>query len=213
MASLFGKAQSISAPPKTAAGRKVKPETQIDGLQDLAEIDALIKALGGLKTTLEQEIKQEAFDLFYAKGKELKARPENLKAVDGNATASIEFRKRATSSPLSPAEIEMFTEAGIFVDTIVTTQKLFGVNPKYATDEPLLEKVSKAIERIVPEDFFVVQDEVSKTVVADRTVDEAFAKEANSSIIGALSVLSIKPKLSDVNIKSIIDHVRKLLNA
>jgi hypothetical protein len=213
MANLFGKAKAIATTPKAAASKDKKEQVNLDGLEQLAQIDALIKALGTLKSTIETDVKDAAFDVFYDKVLETGKRPDNFRGVEGTASASIELRKRSTTSVVSEEEKPLFEKNGIPLETVVTVQKLFGINPKYASDDNLLEKVSGALDSIVPDDFIVVQEEVSKTVVSEASMDKAFSSKAPKEVIRAISVMAIKPKLETTDLPSIMDDLKVLFQA
>jgi len=210
MANLFAAAGKVAAP-KSPAKKADKAEVQLPGLQQLAEIDALMKALAGAKTSLEQEIKATAFQHFFDEAQETAKRPDNFKGLDGIASASIEMRKRSTASALSEDEQKMFEANNLKFEKIVSVQQLFGINPAYASDDKLLQKVSAAIEKIVPADFIVVQEEKFKYVVGDETIEAAFKNKAPREIIEAVTVMAIKPKLESTDIATIIEDVKSLL--
>jgi len=209
--SLFTNAKAVDAP-KSAAKKNTKVEVALKGLQQLAEVDALIKALSSVKTSLEQSVKAEAFDHFFDEAQATAKRPENFRGIDGIASASIEMRKRSTASALSEEEKEMFEANGLVVEKVVSVQHMFGINPSYAADNKLLEKVSTALEGIVPADFIVVQEEKSKFVVGEATIEKAFTSKAPREIIEAVTVMAIKPKLEATDINAIINDVKSLIS-
>lgn len=212
MASLFAKAKTISAPPAKKAANK-KDEVEISGLEQLAEIDALMKSLDTMRKSIAEDIKTQALDHFYKTAIVIEKRPENFRGTEGIASASIELRKRSTASALNESEIALFEENGIPLEKVVATPKLFGINPIYAEDERLLERVSKALERIVPDDFIVVQEERSKTVVADSTIDDIFARirKLPRGVMDTVSVIAIKPKLETTDMKTIIEGLKSFI--
>lgn len=203
--SMFANAKVVKAAKAPKAG---KVEVKMVGLQSLAEVDALIDALSALKTTLAAEVKSAAFEHFIsvADGK----RPDNFRGVEGIASASIELRKRSTTSPLGEAELALLAEHDIPAEKLVATQKMFGIDPKYTGDTALLDVVSAALEGKVPEDFIVVQEERSKTVVTDETLRVAFSKNVRD-VIAAVTVLAIKPKLDETDLGRIMDDLRAVI--
>jgi adenosyl cobinamide kinase/adenosyl cobinamide phosphate guanylyltransferase len=211
MANLFGKAKAIEIT-KPAAKKDTKELVNLTGLEELAQIDAAIKALTSMKKTVEADVKAEAFDHFFDKVVETHKRPDNFRGVEGIATASIEFRKRSTTSPITEEEMPLFVDNKIPLETIVTVQKLFGINPAYANNDALLEKVSAALEGIVPDDFIVVQEEVSKKVVSEEAMDAVFAaKRPNFELVKAISVMAIKPKLEKTDLPAIMEALSKMM--
>jgi len=210
MASLFANAKAVVAT-KSTAKKSVKDEVQLSGLKQLAEIDALIKALGAAKITLEQSVKADAFDHFFNEAQATAKRPDNFRGIDGYASASIEMRKRSTASALSDEEVALFKQHGLTVEKAISVQQLYAINPIYAADNKMLEKVSTAIAKIVPADFIVVQEEKFKNVVGEDTIEKAFSTKAPREIIEAISVMAIKPKLATTDIGEIINSVKTLL--
>jgi hypothetical protein len=200
MANLFKTAKTVEAP-ATKSSKKTKPSVSLAGLEELAKLDAVIKA------TVETEVKDLAFQMFFKEAQDKAARPDNFRAVDGAAEASIEMRKRSSASPVVD-DLPLFEMHNIPLEKKITTQRLFSINPRYENNDELLEKVSAALEGIVPDDFIMIQEEQSKMIVSDETVDYAFTNKAPEEIIRAISVLAIKPKLSETDISKLIDDVK-----
>lgn len=194
MTGMFSTAKKIEAKP-TAKAKKEKLQVQLAGLSDLAKLDALIKAATAMKATIETDIKTAGFDKFMelAGG----TRPTSFEGTDGDATASVELRKRGTNSALNDDEVALLQEAGIVPFKQVVTNGLFAINPKYAEDKTLLGKVEKALGKIVPEDFIVQQEEVSKLVVSDEILDEAFRTAKAPAVLAVMTTMALKPKLSE----------------
>jgi hypothetical protein len=210
--SLFAKAQKLEKP---AVSTKATKETiEVAGLEDYAKLDALGKNIAGVQKTVGATIKDEVMaDLFYNKAMADGELPESLEGVEGIAKASLECRKRGTNSPLSDQEVEVFTTNGLTPTKAVITHEAFLINPKYTNDMKLLAKINKLLEGKVPEDLFVTQDEVSKYVVTDELVKEACALKDKlpREVFMLMTVLAIKPKLSETNIGQIIDDVKPLI--
>ena len=206
---MFKNAKAVEAPAKPAA-KKAKTEIQLADLLQVAEIDALMKALASAKVALDSTVKAEAFTEFMTMAAD-GSRPESFRGVDGIASASVELRKRSTMSALSDDEVALLTKYGLKVEKMIATQKLFGINPKHAENEALLEKVEAALKDIVPEDFIVVQEEKSKFVVADSVIEAAFKSKAPREVIEAVTVLALKPKLEVTDIAAIIENVKDLI--
>lgn len=206
--SMFAKAKAVNVPKAKAAG---KDEVQLYGLETLAELDALIKALTTMKSTLDVEVKGAAFDRFVQIGKDNGGkRPDSFRGIDGKASASIELRKRSTASVLTQDEQDMMTKLGIPFEKMIGMQKMFGINPIYSENTDLLAKVETALAGVVPEDFIVVQEETSKMVVTDESVEMAFKKNIKE-VIKAVTTLAIKPKLAVTDIGQIMDSVKAMI--
>lgn len=208
---LFANATAVSPTKAVTKKSSAKDVVQLSGLEQLAQINALMKALDGVKTSIEQGVKSDAFEHFFAEAQATAKRPDNFKGVDGIASASIEMRKRSTASALSDDEVAMFKANSLEVEKVVSVQQLFAINPTYAADSKLLKKVSAALADIVPADFIQVQEERSKFVVGDDTMDAAFKNKAPREIIEAITVMAVKSKLEVTNIGSIMDSLKTLL--
>ena len=148
-------------------------------------------------------------------------KPESFTGKDGAASASVELRKRGTNSPLKEEEHALLLANGFAPTKQVVTQQLFAINPAYAGDAKLLEKVSGALGKIkdLPADFIVQQDEVSKMVVSEENVAEIFAarpklnKDTFESLVRIVTTQALKPKLEETDFTVIMGEIAKLLTA
>ena len=195
-----------AATPKAKAKSK-KKELTIEGLEQLAEIDAMIKNLSALREDLDRTVKDQAREIFIDLGQT--ARPENFRGVDGEAEASIEFRKRSSRSTLTLAEVEAFEKLNIPVETIQDVFETFVINPAYAGDSALLEKIDRALKKVkdLPEDFILKQEGSSRKVVGEDTVVAVFAKGLIRQFFDSIGVLAVKPKLNVTDISAIAKKV------
>ncbi|WP_407305395.1 hypothetical protein [Acinetobacter sp.] len=193
--SIFDKAKAV--PAKAPATKKVKQEIALAGIQQLAEIKAAMQSLEAAAKTIEGKVKEAGFAEFLKM--ETNIRPESFKAVEGMATCSVEMRKRGTNSALNLDEVEALKRLGLKPFEQVVTTEMFGINPIYAADEKLMGKVSKALEKIVPEDFIVHQAGVTKQVVDDALCDAAFKMapgEDRATALQMVTTMALKPKLN-----------------
>jgi hypothetical protein len=204
--SFFSAKFVVTATPKGKTKSK-KKEVTIDGLEQLAEIDAMIKNLSALREDLDRTVKDKAREIFIDLGQT--TRPENFRGVDGDAEASIEFRKRSTRSVLTPAEVEAFEKLNIPVETIQDVSETYIINPAYAGDSALLEKIDNALKKVknLPEDFILKQGGTSRKVVGDDTVTEVFSKGLIRQFFDTIGVLAVKPKLDVTDISVIAKKV------
>ena len=190
---MFSTARSIDSKP-TAKVKKEKETVAVAGVRDIALLNALIKNATAMLETLEGEVKDQGFAHFMSlKGS---TRPSSYVGQDGEATCSIEMRKRSTMSKLTDEEVGTLRAEGIEPFVQVVTQELFAINPKYAEDSKLLATVEKKLAGVVPEDFIVKQDGVSKSVVSDEMLDEAFKKAGSDAVLRIMTTMALKPKLS-----------------
>jgi len=193
---LFEKATKVPAK-ATGKAKTDKQEIAIAGIESLAQIKAMMANLEAVAKTLETDIKAAGFQEFL--DMETNVRPESFKGIDGLASASVEMRKRGTNSALNEDECSVLKQLGLSPFKQIVTTEMFGINPEFAKDKVLMTKVSKALEKIVPEGFIVLQEEVSKMVVDDNLIDAAFKmKDADKRKVALeiVTTMALKPKLS-----------------
>ena len=209
---LFAKATKI-APKATGKAKTDKKEIAIAGIQSLAEIKAMMTSLEAAAKTIETEIKTAGFAEFLAM--ETTVRPESFKGTDGLATASVEMRKRGTNSALNGDECNVLEQLGLKPFKQVITTEMFGINPVFAADKTLMGKVSKALEKIVPEGFIVLQEEASKMVVDDTLLDAAFKlvdEDKRKVALEIVTTMALKPKLdAEYDMSKLFDNVKAYL--
>lgn len=204
---MFTAAKAAPAPVKAKA-KADKETVQMDGLEGLAALTALIKNLEAVKSTIEAEVKAEQRAHFIEHG------AKNFIGVDGIATASIECRKRSTTSVLSDAEVEALEAADIPVGSIEVMPERFVVNPDKMSDQKLLQRVSDALSKIPgTEDFIMLQEGVTKSVVTEETFAKATeTKDLRSQFISTVAVMAVKPKLDgEVDVAKLLDMSKALL--
>lgn len=212
---MFGNATAITPAKTGKAGKPEKKQIPLEGLRNLAMIDAAIKALEGIRSTYDSQVKASAFTSFVTLTSG--ARPDSFTGVDGDATCSAELRKRGTNSKLSDEEVALLQKHGITPLKEVTCRELFAINPKYAADSELLGQVEAALSAVVPEDFIVKQDEISKMVVTDENMDAVFASKPRlardefEALVRVVSTQALKPKLNKTDLKAVMEQCAKLL--
>lgn len=206
MQNIFATAQPV----KSMASKPKKGEKELIGMDDIEQyshVDAILKGLESVKETLAATIKAKALGMFIERAKGRK--PESFRAAEGDASASIEMRKRSTRSALTDEEVIVLEQLNIPVETSITVPRMFGINPSYCGDMKLLEKVSAAIAALVPADFIVVQEEKSTRVVSDSTFDEAWKQGVSAEVVSMVGVIAIKPKLETTDIATLLQDARK----
>lgn len=215
MALFNKKAAPVLAPVK--AGKKEKAKVQIEGLLAYAQIDAAIKALEALKGSFEPKVKGDAFAAMLTQcGNRA---PESFTGFEGDATGSMEFRKRGTNSALKAEEQALLLQHGITPNEEIICPELFAINPAYAADSELLGKVEAALAGVVPEDFIVQQEKKSKFVVTEENMDAVFAARPNlaaaefEALVRTVIVQAVKPKLAKTDFDEIMGAVAKLCKA
>lgn len=201
--SMFAKAKTIAQKPAAKAAKQ-KQEFPIKGIEKMAAIDAMIKSLETLKETECGEIKPQMLTKFLELGGAIGATPENFRGVEGLGQASCELRRRSSTSPLSEAEREILKSNGIDFTCVDVVADTFVINPIYATDEKLLERVGKALEKVkdIPEDFIMKQEGKQKYIVGENCLDQAFKLGGNAmrTVVEIVGVLACgKAQLKDTD--------------
>lgn len=209
MANLFDKAARVSA--KTS--KKEKRVVSVDGLEELALIDAALTTLESYRKTLETNVKELVAEEFVRASMDLNGRPENFVGEEGVATASCELRKRSSRSPLSAEEVEMLESFAIPYDTNVSVEGTYRINPKYATNKALLNKLSAALVKSgAPDDLFEYQEQVETKIVSDATMEQVFRKDEETvrTLFSVVGVLALKPKFEGA-FENVVKAVTKVL--
>jgi hypothetical protein len=203
---------------KTAGASKKKDvrEVAISGLETLAAIDAVIKSLTAMKETVEMDVKEQMLSEFITDGVVIKRRPTNFKGVDGKATGSCQLKSRSSASGLNEAEEDLLKAAGISVETSEQVASTFVINPAYKDDQKLLATIEKKLKTIkdLPEDFILLQEGKSKTIVTEKSIDEVFAladTDAVRRLLPVVSTLAVRPTLGEDDIDFAFNKVSELI--
>lgn len=192
---LFKTAKPVDAAPKAKAGKKTdRARHELNGLERYTIGNALVKSLETVGATLKAELNVLAREIFLGSNKT--TQPENFEGFEGKATASMQLRKRGENSPLAADDAELLKSHGLPVGTVEAMPQRFIMNPKYETDELMQKRVTKAFAVAgIAEDFFMVQEAVSKTVVTDETVSEMWRKGLAGELLDVVMVPAIRAKL------------------
>lgn len=177
---------------KAPAPKKSAVEISVPGVEQFASIDAVIKALTAIKATLEGEIKAQGVAHFITDGMKIDRRPENVKATEGAAEASIQLKAKASNIAITEDDQERLAAAGIPLQTVDNVVKTFIINPEYAGNEKLLAKVSTALEKVpgLPNDFIQLQEDTKVVVDGDNTLNALFALDDRAQIEELLPLVS-----------------------
>ena len=199
-----------NAAPQPKGRKKQRGVVEVEGIERLNHIDTAINILTTARNSIEQGVLEKIHALFM---RTIKAdgggKPESFNGVEGLAEANFQLRKRSASSALNDEERKILAKAKIPIRKEIITPKLFAINPEYATDKKLIEKVEKALSKIVPADFIVMQEEKTKFIVDEACLEEAL-KTKNSEVVKLVTTLAIKWVDSDdrpVNISKTVKSV------
>ena len=212
--SLFNAAKNAGAAPKAKTAKKSdKAEVSIAGLKNLASIDVMIAALEAARVTLEDQIKEQMHNTFVQDGEEIGKRPANFRGVEDGFEASCELRKRTSRSVLTEEELAMLEQNNIPYETIIDTKEAFFINPDYAADAALMDKVSKALEKVpgLPNNFIQYQAEVSRKVASDESLDTVFKNGVADALLPVVGTLALKPKTGETDVNAALADVKKIL--
>lgn len=210
---MFSNAKTVKAP--SSKKKAEKAEVQIDGIANLAAIDAVIKSLQALRTTVEADIKSEVNVQFLQKGCAAKKRPDNFKGIDTGASSSCELRIRSSASKLSDDEANLLKAEGISTTEVTEVIETYIINPAYKDDGKLLALIETKLKGVkgIPEDFIQFQEGKTKTVVGETALDEVFALDIKKArtLLPLVGVLALKPKQDEDDLSASLDTVQALL--
>jgi hypothetical protein len=204
---VFDTAPALPKVVKNSKG-KVKPTFKLAGLDKFAQYKTAIAAAEGLCVELRSTMDPILYNYFAEEGCKIHRKPDNADGLgeEGIGLGSLELRKRSTLSPLSPEEQEFLAENEVPTETVIVTPATFIINPKFLSDAALMKKVGEALAAIgVPVDmtnpensFIQRQQEVSKVVVSDETIDATYKKKPSVAreILPVVTTLGIRPKLA-----------------
>jgi hypothetical protein len=209
---MFDAPKTVEAPAKKAA-KSTKAEVEIKGIEHLSMIDALQKTLETLRGTIEGEVKAVALTRFMEHIAATGQRPESFKGIEGGASATLTMSRKGSTTAISDAHADLLRSNGLEPVKLVVTPELFAINPAYAGDKALLGKVEKALAKIVPADFIMLQEEKSKLVVTEDTLNQAISQKSPVEVIQTMTSLSCSPKLLNTDIGAILKFVTELIDA
>lgn len=214
--SMFANAKTLAAPKKSS--KKEAAKVEMEGLETLASIDSVIKRLETLKAVFEADVKKQATAEFIKNGKLAKKRPENFKGVEGEATASVQLKAKASNIAVSDEDAARLKAAGITTEKVVSTVGTYVINPKYLADAEVMENASAALVAAgLPEDLFEQQIETSKTIVTADALDELFGKVREDAdfvaLLPLISSIALKPTLTEDGQAADFEKVAELLGA
>jgi hypothetical protein len=226
---LLKNAKEIETGVKEAGKTKPKRATiPMAGMALVAHLDAVIKACDAAKKIAATSLEEPIWDQFLKnRGGENGGpgvKPESFNAIEDVAVVNVQCRKRADNVPLKPEEIELINkvQAGIkdaeikkdFKATeVILTPDLLAINPAYAEDTKLMDRVEKALEKVpgIPDDFIVIQKKKSKMIV-NPEFEAAAWKFGDAEVIKIISCLGLRPSLAVLDPKKIAQTIAELFD-
>lgn len=222
---LISNAKKIETGVKEAGKKKnERAEIKVPGVKLIATLDAVIKACEAAKEIAANGLDETFWNQFLKnRGGENNGpgvKPESFNAVEaldpnkplkGNATVNVQCRKRGDNSPLKPEEVELILKVAATIKDkdlkeqfkpkeVTLTPELIAINPDYATNTALMDKVEKALEGVkgIPSDFIVKQDKKTKQVVSPE-LEAAAWRHGNAEAIKVVSCLGLRPSLATID--------------
>jgi len=217
--SVFGTAPVVVKQQATIA--KKDQLVPVAGLRRYGAMAVLEKLIKSYKEVWRNPIRDVADARWMEEAMKHQTRPDNFRAVeatfdaagvatcDNGTQASVEFRKRATNSPLKDEEVAILDADEIPYDRVplVAGSSVFAINSRYEADAALMQRVGEAIASVegLPADFII---QPVKRVVSEDTLKAVFKrreKETDSQYVDRLNrlipvvrVMGIKP-VSDID--------------
>ena len=212
---MFDTAKTVKTAPK--AKKADKEVVVVEGLEQLAAIDAVIKSLTAVKDTVSATVKASMGDYFAVTGFATKKRPASFRGVENDASASCELRARASTSPLSDEARELLEAKNIPVQEVVGTVDTFVINPDYVSDPKIMALIEKHLKGVkgLPDDLFLHQEGKSKHVVAENALDVLFANhdaDTCAELLPIISVLAVKPKMETDDLAKAFEIAESIIN-
>lgn len=188
---LFQKAKAKANDKTKSPAKKAKEVVEIEDLRKYAAIQAIKKAIETMESTLKASVNEQVLEYFVENRTD-----KSFDGADDDTTASCQIRKRSSRSTLSEQEVKILSELGISIEK--SKDCGFRINNKYAEDDKLLARVSKALEGVkgIPEDFIEATPE--KYVTTETSISEALRKVKDSDqlrdVLCMVGVIATRPK-------------------
>lgn len=212
---MFKQAKEAAPKATKVSKKKQKVEKDIDGLEGLAAVNALIKTLETVKESLDSQVKEQMVDHFITEGNAIGRRPENFNGKEGAASGSLQLKVRSSRSKLSEDEQQRLDAANIPYETVTKVEETFIINPAYAQDEELLEKVGGVLEGIegIPADFIQHQAGVETTVANEDSLNAVFAltEDAARDLLPIVGVLATRVGINETDHTELFNKVAEIL--
>lgn len=217
---MFTTAKKVARPKAEKPAKGTPKEVVfVEGLEELAALDACMKALAGLIELKKDALKEAATERLLQQGVRQRGRPDSLSMAAGEyATGNAAIFKRSTRSPLTADELAILAEivgraerdeegaiVAIpgFVETTEVQPAMLAVNPDYAADEVLLKRIDKALKGVkgIPEDFILSIPAETKTVVTEGATNAVFALNPKQVpvVFGMIANVVIKPVFASLD--------------
>ena len=172
---IFAAAPTVKAT-KKATKSESRAQFAVDGLSELAAINAMLGTLEGLKATFEEQVKSAALKIYTVEAIRSASKPETFNLLDDQATGQYQLRKRSSVSVLTVEEVALLEALKIPTEEKEVKPEYFFFNPSLLEDQKLMVKISNALTKIKELDGVTIvmhQAAEVKTVVADGSIETA----------------------------------------
>lgn len=211
-------AMPVASKPSKKSDRK---EREIKSLDAYAALSTLMKALEGLKKTLEPEVKDQVMDFFVSDAQLHHQKPESFHGVDEHSKASCELHRRKSNQPLSDDEVKILHSLNLPTETIVSTpamEQRFIINTDELTQGDLaaLSTAITSVPSLAGKQIIYIQPaqaEVKKEIVSDATINQAAATIENidtlKQIMNMCGQVVLKPMLDNAEVRTAFEILEK----
>jgi hypothetical protein len=172
----------VQGPVSPGSKRKETAAEPCPGLTVYAALDKVKKEIEAILkgSPLKALVKAH----FVTAGRAAKRTPTSYNTVDGDgkATANNQLVRKNESQNVDGDDVALCNDLGIDLFKKVIVPGAVIVNPKYMDETDALEKLGEMAKKAgFPADFFMLQNEVSKMVATDESLDNVFALGGNFS--------------------------------
>lgn len=208
----FKNAKTLAPTAPAKKGSKAR-QVEIGNLKNLATLVAIKKSVESMIEAFEEDVKSQAVVEFVKTGAAAKARPDNFEGIDGSATASVQLKKKASNIALSAEEVDLLARFKIPTEKRTDVHGTYVFDPEALKDEAKMEAIAKLLEDAGHDDVIRYQEERSKTVVAEKALDEVFKLDpvVIGDILPVIASIAVKPKVDEAEIAEVIASLSKLI--
>jgi hypothetical protein len=197
-AELFN-APTIEAPkPKTKKGKKHRLEIPMEGLDPVAALGVVEKALKAVSKQLVGEIKDRIVGIFLGQMTASGIKPDGFTAIGPLATGLCGLKKRGSNLSVDEATAIRLRAKGIHLDLIEKVPERLVINPEVLKDQAAIAAVAEAIKgHPALEGITVIMQQKAETryAVSDETLPQ-LARSAGEfedlrEILGNVAIVTL----------------------
>jgi len=194
MMNIFKNAETI--PTESKKKKESMPVVDINGIEIISAINSVIGYLNKIKADQENKTKDEILNCFVESVTASKARPKSFEGIDGDVSATCMFKMKPKNSAISGDDAKVLKKYRVGTTTVDKGVTTYLINPKYATNEKLLEKISKTLldNPFLPQDLFLKQEPSTSIIIDQENVDAVWkkSKSALTALLPVIGTIAIK---------------------